>query len=105
MTDPTEESQRAGIEHLLRIAEEQAAGAVPKQAAGAEPRLAAGAVPQQAAPPSTTVPIEKVLDPVPAPDDSPPAPAAAQGEGRHRLDGARRRLTIPWRRSKPAAES
>ena len=97
MTDPTEESQRAGLEHLLRIAEEQAAEA--------EPQLAAGAVPQQAPPPPTTVPIEKVLDPVPAPDDSLPAPVATQGDGRHRLDGARRRLTIPWRRSKPAAES
>jgi hypothetical protein len=105
MTDPTEESQRAGLEHLLRIAEEQAAGAVPKQAAGAEAQLAAGAVPQQAPPPSTTIPIEKVLDPVPALDDSLPAPVATQGDGRHRLDGARRRLTIPWRRSKPAAES
>jgi hypothetical protein len=105
MTDSTEESQRAGLEHLLRIAEEQAGGAVPKQAAGAEPLLAAGAVPQQAPPSLTTVPIEKVLDRVPAPDDSPPAPAAAPGDGRHRLDGARRRLTIPWRRSKPAAEN
>jgi hypothetical protein len=105
MREPTEESQRAGLEHLLRIAEEQAAGAVPKQAAGAEPPLAAGAVPQQAPPPSTTAPIEKVLDPVPAPDDSPPAPAAAQGDGRHRLAGARRRLTIPWRRSKPSADN
>jgi hypothetical protein len=97
-TEPTEESQLAGLAHLLRIAEEQAAGAAPQLAADAVPQQAAGAVPQQAPPPSVTAPLEKVQDPRPGPE-------AAQGDGRHRLDGARRRFTIPWRRGKAAADS
>jgi hypothetical protein len=94
MTEPTEESQLAGLAHLRQIAEEQAAAMAEVQAATAETEpLGPG-----------TAPPEKVAGAVPRPRNAPSDPDLARGDGRRLLASARRAITLGWRRDKGTKE-